>query len=137
MAIISGKQSQMSYLGLLLVVYCMFLTGVRFAAGSTNLITGTSTVKSSSTSPSNQTITPVPVTITATPVMSTTLPTSSPTQPGTTSTKAPITPTSTSSGRRFDGASFFGGIVLGAVLVVIFVFAYKWWQTRNKSYHSL
>lgn len=134
MAIISEKQSQMSYLGLLLVVYCMFLTGVCFADST---ITETSTVKSSSTSPSNQTITPVPITITATPATSTTLPTSSPTQPGTTSTKAPITPTSTSSGRRFDGASFFGGIVLGAVLVVIFVFAYKWWQTRNKSYHSL
>lgn len=29
MAIISEKQSQMSYLGLLLVVYCMFLTGTK------------------------------------------------------------------------------------------------------------
>lgn len=120
------------------VIFFKFcFAGVCFAEDSTNLITGTSTVKSSSTSPSNQTITPVPITITATPAMSTTLPTSSPTQPGTTSTKAPITPTSTSSGRRFDGASFFGGIVLGAVLVVIFIFAYKWWQARNKSYHSL
>ena len=41
------------------------------------------------------------------------------------------------SSRKFDGASFVGGIILGAFLTVIFILVCKWWQGRNKSYHSL
>lgn len=53
-------------------------------------------------------------------------------------TTSPITtPAPTTHGRQFDGASFAGGIILGVVLTVIFIFAFKWWQARNKSYHSL
>lgn len=40
-------------------------------------------------------------------------------------------------GRKFDSASFIGGIILGIALTGIFIFAFKWWQSRNKSYHSL
>ena len=82
----------------------------------------------------------VSVTVSPTSTFSTT-PTSTPSaSPATQATMAsPVVPTTApaSGGRKFDGASFIGGIILGMVLTAIFILAYKWWQKRNKSYHSL
>ena len=80
------------------------------------------------------------VSATVSPTMSTT-PTSTPSaSPSTTQTPSPVVQTTaapSSGGRKFDGASFIGGIILGMVLTAIFILAYTWWQKRNKSYHSL
>lgn len=88
-------------------------------------------------------------TTTTTPIKTSTTPTPSKTVPVTISssststsspTNVPILQTTskpTESGRKFDGASFVGGIILGIVLAVIFILVYKWWQGKNKSYHSL
>jgi CD164 antigen len=40
-------------------------------------------------------------------------------------------------GRKFDGLSFFGGIILGAVICVLLLFSVKYYQAKKRSYHSL
>jgi hypothetical protein len=40
-------------------------------------------------------------------------------------------------GRKFDGLSFFGGMILGAVICVILLFSVKYYQAKKRSYHSL
>ena len=60
--------------------------------------------------------------------------------PTTTQAPSPVVQTTaapSSGGRKFDGASFIGGIILGSFLTAICFLAYIWWQKRNKSYHSL
>ncbi|XP_028414695.1 sialomucin core protein 24-like [Dendronephthya gigantea] len=41
------------------------------------------------------------------------------------------------SGRKFDGLSFFGGMILGAVICIILLFGVKYYQAKKRSYHSL
>ena len=105
------------------------LTEASSEVTSTTTITMQPAMNSTSTTPS-QTTQAASILPTAT----ATTPASTTTQPATV-TQVP-TPAPTS-GRKFDGASFVGGIILGIVLTGIFIFAFKWWQTRNKSYHSL
>ncbi|CAB3989739.1 Hypothetical predicted protein [Paramuricea clavata] len=40
-------------------------------------------------------------------------------------------------GRKFDGLSFFGGMILGAVVCVALLFSVKYYQAKKRSYHSL
>ncbi|CAH3126344.1 unnamed protein product [Porites lobata] len=129
MARLTSLQWEMRVLGCILLVY--FSTGTVSSESSIVpvIITSPATADTKSTSK-----------IASTTVSPTT--TSSTTPTSTTSTpppKASIVPTAAriSSGRKFDGASFIGGIILGMVLTAIFILAYKWWQKRNKSYHSL
>ena len=114
-------------------------TGVSSESNSTALISMLPAVKSSSaasaSSKSTQLVSILPTPTASNPPSTSVPPTKVTDAPiiQTTSAAAPTTPR----GRQFDGASFAGGIILGVVLTVIFIFAFKWWQTRNKSYHSL
>ncbi|KAJ7385673.1 hypothetical protein OS493_013699 [Desmophyllum pertusum] len=133
MTIFSGLQSEMSVLGLLVIVYLMSLTVVSDASGANTVTPSPISNSSTSVSPS---ITTTAIVISPTK--------SEPVTPATSTattgapTQVPVVqPTTASTGRQFDSASFFGGIILGIVITVILIFAFKWWQSRNKSYHSL
>lgn len=104
-----------------------------FSAISGQTTTAESISNSSTTSTPSTTTKILPSTTT------TPIPSSTSTKPTPTTTSAPVTtePGTKESSRKFDGASFVGGIILGAFLTVIFILVCKWWQGRNKSYHSL
>ena len=56
------------------------------------------------------------------------------------STSVPVTPkqpSKGSTGRKFDGLSFFGGMILGATICVVLLFSLKYYQAKKRSYHSL
>jgi len=76
------------------------------------------------------------VTTTAIPTKASTSPSTSrstiPTTSSTSSTQHPTT-----KGRKFDAGAFFGGLFVGLVIAGVVGFAFKWWQSRKKSYHSL
>jgi hypothetical protein len=59
--------------------------------------------------------------------------TAHPTKPAITTAKQ----TQKDTGRKFDGLSFFGGIILGAVICVLLLFSVKYYQAKKRSYHSL
>ena len=40
-------------------------------------------------------------------------------------------------GRKFDGLSFFGGMILGAFICILLLFSVKYYQAKKRSYHSL
>ncbi|KAK2558091.1 hypothetical protein P5673_019666 [Acropora cervicornis] len=83
----------------------------------------------------------------ATNVTTSVIPTSTSTVPSTSSSSTITTTSSTSTtqhpktknpkGRKFDAGAFFGGLFVGLVLAAVVGLAFKWWQSRNKSYHSL
>ncbi|XP_066958555.1 integumentary mucin A.1-like [Macrobrachium rosenbergii] len=86
--------------------------------------------------PETTTVTPEPETTTAAPVPETT--TATPEPP--TTTEAPTTTTAppTPSGRHFDAASFFGGMVLAIAIVAVAYAAWHFYKSRNgRSYHTL
>lgn len=64
-------------------------------------------------------------------ILSTKTPTTHPT------TKASTTAKPKGEGRKFDGLSFFGGVILGATICVILFFALKYYRAKKRSYHSL
>ncbi|XP_022783045.1 sialomucin core protein 24-like [Stylophora pistillata] len=128
------RQTEMHFLGYLVIA--VFLIHSSVVSGQSNT-TLTSVVKAYTI-----TSTPVGTTGSISPTKSRPSPSSSSTVPTqatlTTSVAAKTSePATKESSRKFDGASFVGGIILGAFLTVIFILVYKWWQGRSKSYHSL
>ncbi|XP_068698082.1 sialomucin core protein 24-like [Montipora foliosa] len=138
MGFIAGLHKEMSLLGLLFLVGSLLLTG---GLSQNTTIATPQTPSASSTSiiptKTNMTNVTVPASTKSTSIssISTKASTAASTTP-TTATQHPSKgPTSASS--KFDAGSFVGGIFLGLVLAAIFVFAFKWWQSNKKSYHSL
>lgn len=131
MARLTSLQWEMRVLGCILLVY--FSTGTVSSQSTT--VTTAAIVSSPAPAVTSKT---VPATVSPSATLPTT-PTSTPSTPHVkpASIAAPTTAAPASSGRKFDSASFIGGIILGMVLTAILILAYKWWQKRNKSYHSL
>lgn len=128
------RQTEMHFLGYLVIAVFLIHSSVVSGQSNTTLM---SVVKASTI-----TSTPVGTTGSISPTKSMPSPSSSSTVPTqatlTTSVAAKTSkPATKESSRKFDGASFVGGIILGAFLTVIFILVYKWWQGRSKSYHSL
>ena len=127
-----------------IVLFCfVFLAHFRHASSSTTALPSTpntvSTAPSNSTGPSHTNSTsPFPATISQTSISNNTAPAQSSTiapsiKPGKTTPKQAEKDT----GRKFDGLSFFGGIILGAVICVFLLFSVKYYQAKKRSYHSL
>ncbi|XP_065352962.1 sialomucin core protein 24-like [Cloeon dipterum] len=108
-----------------------------FPTPSVPTTTPTTTTSSINTTTSTSTTSTTTSTSTTTP--STTTPTT--TVPTTTSTKAPSTtvaPVPPVPGRKFDGPSFIGGIVLALGCMAISFVAWKFYKARTeRNYHTL
>ncbi|KAM7445951.1 hypothetical protein ABFA07_005737 [Porites harrisoni] len=113
MARLTSLQWEMRVLGCILLVY--FSTGTVSSQSSivSAIVTSPATADTKSTSKI------VSATVSPTATLSTT-PTSTPSTPPAKASSIVPTAARVSSGRKFDGASFIGGIVLGMVLTAIF-----------------
>lgn len=130
MARLTSLQWEMRVLGCILLVY--FSTGTVSSENTTVPAIVTSPAPADTKSTSKIASTTVSPTTT-----SSTTPTSTPSTPHAKPASIFAPTTAAPASRKFDGASFIGGIILGMFLIAVFILAYKWWQKRNKSYHSL